>query len=211
MKIQGHGQGKVLTPSELEQLFSWGFQNPRDRALFAICLHSGCRISEALSLRLADIQDGFITLRKSTTKGKKATRQVPINGKLREFLDDYLESTCLHSWLFPGRSDRLTRAAADLIFKKACARCGIKGASTHSFRRTALTQMHHAGIPLRVIQRISGHSSLEMLQRYLEVEDEQILKAVEVIGSKHQPINREPTEKGSKLKYLPKSASNHLF
>jgi len=195
MKIDGHGQGKVLSSSELEKLFSWGFQNPRDRCLFAICLHSGCRISEALSLRLADIQDGFITLRKSTTKGKKATRQVPINGKLQEFLDDYLDSTFLHSWLFPGKYDKLTRAAADLIFKKACARCGIKGASTHSFRRTALTQMHHAGIPLRVIQRISGHSSLEVLQRYLEVEDEQILEAVEAIGQKRKPINRDKDER----------------
>jgi integrase/recombinase XerD len=200
MKIDGHGQGKVLSSSELDKLFSWGFQNPRDRCLFAICLHSGCRISEALSLRLADIQDGFITLRKSTTKGKKATRQVPINGKLQDFLDDYLDSTFLHSWLFPGKYDKLTRAAAHLALEKACARCGIKGASTHSFRRTALTRMHNNGVPLRVIQRISGHSSLEMLQRYLEITDEQILEAVEVIGRKSKSVNPDK-EKGRRVIY----------
>ena len=37
--------------------------------------------------------------------------------------------------------------------------------------------MSNAGIPLRVIQEISGHRNLEQLQRYLEVTDEQVLGA----------------------------------
>ena len=49
---------------------------------------------------------------------------------------------------------------------------------THSFRRTALTQMSNAGIPLRIIQEVSGHRNLEELQKYLEVRPEQILGAV---------------------------------
>lgn len=46
--------------------------------------------------------------------------------------------------------------------------------STHSFRRTALTQMSNAGIPLRVIQEISEHRNLKQLQRYLEMDDGQV-------------------------------------
>jgi integrase/recombinase XerD len=38
--------------------------------------------------------------------------------------------------------------------------------------------MSNAGIPLRVIQEISGHRNLEQLQRYLEVTDAQVLGAV---------------------------------
>ncbi len=38
---------------------------------------------------------------------------------------------------------------ADKILRAACKRIAIEGFSTHSFRRTALTQMHNAGIPLR--------------------------------------------------------------
>jgi integrase/recombinase XerD len=37
--------------------------------------------------------------------------------------------------------------------------------------------MSNVGIPLRVIQEISGHRNLEQLQRYLEVSDEQVLGA----------------------------------
>ena len=58
----------------------------------------------------------------------------------------------------------------------------LEGVSTHSFRRTALTMMSNAGIPLRVIQEISGHGDLGTLQRYLEVSQDEKRKAVSVIG-----------------------------
>jgi len=71
---------------------------------------------------------------------------------------------------------------ADKILRDACKRVKLEGVSTHSFRRTALTQMSSAGIPLRHIQEISGHNGLGTLQRYLEVTPEQRRKAVAVIG-----------------------------
>ena len=86
--------------------------------------------------------------------------------------------------LFPGmrgRSLTLTRFMADKILKAACDRIGLVGVSTHSFRRTALTMMSSAGIPLRVIQEISGHNDLGTLQRYLEVTPEQRRSAVSAI------------------------------
>ena len=64
------------------------------------------------------------------------------------------------------------------LLREACARVGLEGVSTHSFRRTALTQMSNAGIPLRVIQEISGHRTLDELYKYLEVKLEQVLGAV---------------------------------
>jgi integrase/recombinase XerD len=83
-------------------------------------------------------------------------------------------------FLFPGRDNTkpLTRAASDVIFKEACKRVRIKGASTHSMRRTALTNLSNAGVPLRVIMEISGHKNLSSLQRYLEVQPEQLVKAI---------------------------------
>ncbi|MBD2520840.1 tyrosine-type recombinase/integrase [Nostoc sp. FACHB-973] len=81
-------------------------------------------------------------------------------------------------YLFPGRSDgHISEDSAARILRGACKQAGVIGVSTHSFRRTALTQMSNAGIPLRVIQEISGHRNLEQLQRYLEVSDEQVLGA----------------------------------
>ena len=61
MKVKGNGQGKVLTANELKRLFSDGLVTSRARALFAICLFTGCRISSALSLQVTDIKNKTIT------------------------------------------------------------------------------------------------------------------------------------------------------
>ena len=123
------------------------------------------------------------TFRKSTTKGKLKTRVVDIQPGLAQLLDEYQPPKA--GTLFPGmrgRSLTLTRFMADKIFKAASGRIGLEGVSTHSFRRTALTIMSSAGIPLRVIQEISGHNDLGTLQRYLEVSPEQKKSAMAVIG-----------------------------
>ena len=184
MKVQGNGQAKILTPLEMQKLFAEGFTCERDRVLFAICLFTGCRVSEALQLQTTDINNNTIIFRKCTTKGKLKTREVDIPPPLAELLTEYDPKP---GFLFPGMrgvstTGHLSRYAADKILKKACKRIGINGVSTHSFRRTALTQMHNAGIPLRHIQEISGHNDLGTLQRYLEVSPEQKKKAVSVIG-----------------------------
>ena len=182
MKVAGNGQGKILTPEELKLLFAEGFIRERDRALFGICLFTGCRVSEALALQTTDIKGGTLTFRKSTTKGKLKTRVVDIQPGLAQLLAEYPTSP---GALFPGmrgRSLTLTRFMADKILRDACKRVKLEGVSTHSFRRTALTMMSSAGIPLRVIQEISGHNDLGTLQRYLEVTPEQRRKAVAVIG-----------------------------
>jgi integrase/recombinase XerD len=184
MKVSGNGQGKVLTTAELQRLFSDGFIHSRDRTLFAICLFTGCRISEALSLQKTDIKNKTITFRKSTTKGKLKTRNIDTPIPLIEYLAEYEPPPNEYNpHLFPSREGKsLTRFMADKILRAACQRIGVEGVSTHSFRRTALTQMHNAGIPLRHIQEISGHNDLGTLQRYLEVSPEQKKKAVSVIG-----------------------------
>lgn len=65
-----------------------------------------------------------------------------------------------------------------LILRKACKRIGIEGVSSHSFRRTALTEMSNAGVPLRIIQEVSGHRTLDELYKYLEVREDQVRGAV---------------------------------
>ncbi len=181
MKVAGNGQGKILTSDELRQLFTDGFTSPRDRALFGICLFTGCRISEALALQTTDIRGDTLTFRKSTTKGKLKTRVVDIQPGLAQLLEVYQIKS---GALFPGGRPAtvLTRFMADKLLRDACARVGLVGVSTHSFRRTALTMMSSAGIPLRHIQEISGHNDLGTLQRYLEVTPEQRKRAVAAIG-----------------------------
>jgi integrase/recombinase XerD len=186
MKINHHGQAEILSKEELTTLFEQGLKTSRDRALFAICLYTGCRISEAIVLDRNDIKGGYITLKKGTTKGKLGTRQIEIQPGLQQYLDAYEPQPHNGSdALFPGQrgvSERLTPRSADKILREACQRVGLIGVSTHSFRRTALTMMSNAGVPLRHIQEISGHRTLAALQQYLEVTPQQKSAALKAIG-----------------------------
>jgi len=86
-------------------------------------------------------------------------------------------------YLFPGRSGEgpITRQACDKALRKVCDRIALRGHSTHSFRRTTLTRLSNSQVPLRVIQEISGHKSLQELQRYLEVSPDQVEDAISLL------------------------------
>jgi integrase/recombinase XerD len=183
VKINRHGRAKILTQQEIQLVFAQGFDSERDKTLFGVCLFTAARIREACTLLSEDIYTPKgqvrprLIIRKSNTKGKLATRSIPVIEDLRQLLSNYYPIRG-DVYLFPGRSNgHLAEDSAARILREACKQVGIIGVSTHSFRRTALTQMSNAGIPLRVIQEISGHRNLEQLQKYLEVSDSQVLGA----------------------------------
>ena len=151
-----------------------------------MCLYAAARINEACTLNRLDVM-GFkgirskIVLRSCNTKGKRDTREIDIHPQLREYLEEYQQSKDFREtapYLFPGRHGRghIHKASADRILREACLE--IEGVSSHSFRRTALTWMSDAGVPLRHIQAISGHRSLGALERYLGVTEKQKKSAI---------------------------------
>lgn len=189
MKIDRHGRAKILTSDEIQLLFNSGLQTNRSRALFGICLFTACRIMEACTLRRLDVFDEKrlvrpeLIIRKGNTKGKLATRTIPVGEELRNLLIDYNPPS--YQWfLFPSRHGKghINPDSAARILRSACFNVGIEGVSTHSFRRTALTAMSDSGIPLRVIQEVSGHRTLDELQKYLEVRPEQVRGAIAALS-----------------------------
>ncbi|RCJ40106.1 integrase [Nostoc minutum NIES-26] len=190
MKIDRHGKAKVLSPDEIERLFSEGLLSIRDKALCAVMLYTACRVTECVTLKVKDVYDSKgrirpeLIIRKGNTKGKLATRTIPVLDDLIHYLKLYQPKYSPDRYLFPGRWGRghLNPEYASLIFREACFRVDIEGASTHSCRRTALTLMSNAKIPLRIIQEISGHRSLEQLQNYLEVEPSQVRGAIAALS-----------------------------
>ena len=119
-------------------------------------------------------------------QGQTTTRTCPVIPELRSLLQTW-QPRAGQIYLFPGRHPEhhwrhiQGDSAADIL-QNACKRIGLEGVSTHSFRRTALTQMSNAGVPLRVIQEISGHRTLTVLQRYLDVKPEQVKGAIATLS-----------------------------
>ena len=186
-KSQGHGQALVLEQRDADAIVN--ACSPALRAVFSFARCTAARISEVLNLRFENLTSAHVVLPKRICKGKKKTREVPINGRLAEEIRTW-KSEWQHLQghnLFPGRSGdpkqmHLTRGAADKALQKVCAELGIIGASTHSWRRTSLTNANDAGVSLKVLSAISGHSSLDMLSRYRQTSEKQKQAACDAFG-----------------------------
>ena len=72
-------------------------------------------------------------------------------------------------FLFPGLgvATHMKRQSYDRVLRRTLQELAIKGASSHSMRRSSLTKLADAGTPLRHIMEVSGHQSLDVLSRYL--------------------------------------------
>ena len=187
MKVNRYGRAAILAPEDIHLLFTEGFTNARDRALFGVCLYCAARINEACTLLRGDVIGlkgvrDLLVIRSYNTKGKKDTREIDIHPKLKQYLEEYDADNPYRKkpYLFPGRWGRgyIKKVSMDAILRRICLRLEIEGVSTHSFRRTALTQMSDSGIPLRHIQAISGHRTLGALERYLGVTESQKKQAI---------------------------------
>jgi integrase/recombinase XerD len=92
VKIGGHGQAAILSHVEIELLFAEGLQSDRERALFGVCLYTAARIAEACSMLTEDVYTSggrvraSVNIRKAATKGKLATRTIPVIEDLRSLL-----------------------------------------------------------------------------------------------------------------------------
>ncbi len=191
VKTNRSGQAASLSPEHLDQIMA--ACGPKLRAALSVCRFTACRITECLSLRWENIMQDTVVFPRMITKKKMATREVPISPKLQPILAEwkslwpsfFKRAFERSDFVFPAPSDitkHWARPRVDEGLRAACRSVGIEGVSTHSFRRSALTQASAAGVPTRSIQLLSGHSSLEQLQRYIDVTDAQKRQAAMAFG-----------------------------
>ena len=181
------GQAAILTSDQLDALMEQLHQ-PLGRAVFQTARFTAGRISEVLSLRWGNVFcSDFLVIPKCVTKKKVRTREIPLNPRLQEelalwrriWVEKFNKEPHAGDWVFPAPacgadpSKHAMRRCVDRMLRQACSQLGVADVSTHSFWRSALTAASDAGLPLRHIQEISGHSSLAVLQAYLQCSDQQ--------------------------------------
>lgn len=186
MKHQRNGQSRVLSSSELDRLIQ-ALPAGQHQTMATLMRFTACRVSEARQLTWGCVGAEEILLPKGVTKGKLASRAIPAHPQLLNVLVQYrLDWAALKGrepengeFLFPGlsRGSCITRQAFGRVLTQTALRVGLQGVSTHSFRRSALTAASAAGIPLADLRTLSGHRSLQTLQRYLETSPEAKRKA----------------------------------
>src|SRR5467141_1132073 len=125
----------VLSPEEVLQFLSC-VQSIKHRTILTICYAAGLRISEAIGLKVADIDSKRMVIRVEHGKGQK-DRYVMLSPRLLEILRDWWRAERPQHWLFPGDmpGEHISRAAVEKECQKAHRICKIsKPITPHSMR-----------------------------------------------------------------------------
>ena len=158
----------ILSPEEVLRLLE-AAPSFSHHVIFSTMYGTGVRVSEALHLRVPDIDSQRMMIRIEQGKGHK-DRYVQLSPKLLELLRTYWRKVRPQEWLFPGQVPHqpLGREAVGQAITHASQRAGLtKDTSPHSLRHAYAVHLLEAGTDLRKIQLLLGHRSLATTARYL--------------------------------------------
>ena len=160
----------VLSRQELELFFdAVGYQ--KHRTILMTMYAAGLRISEALALRVGDIDGSRMTIFVRQGKGKR-DRYTILSPTLLCQLREYWKIFKPKSWLFPGST--LDRPLSPCSVQRASCKARLKArinkpVKTHTMRHCFATHLLEAGTDLRTIQLLLGHADLATTTVYLHV------------------------------------------
>ena len=188
-------QAKVINAAEMKRLLAVvdaGKHAPRNRIAVMLSYLAGLRVGEIAALKIGDVIDGDgkvrdqIILKAAYTKGNEA-RTVFVSQRLKRELARYRASLAEQldndaPLLMTQKRTAFSANTLCQLFGEIYRRAGIDGASSHSGRRSFITKLAHSAVSPKVIMTLAGHKHLGTTQRYIEVNDEMLRKAVEVVS-----------------------------
>ena len=132
----------------------------------SLCYWSASRAGEIVALPVVAIGADAVSIKQSKTNAVKEVGYFP---ELEEAI------ALIHhtngAWCFPGRKAGVHPTLR--AFQKQLDHCfdwlGIRGASSHSFRRSMATHLYESGVDLESIRQMTGHKSLDSLTEYIDI------------------------------------------
>lgn len=189
-------QAKTLTKGQTEAILGFLAKTRypiRNRAIFFLSLRAGLRAKEIASLTWEMITDAdgqvgkAIYLHDKASKGRSG-RLIPMNSELRSALQELRRKTWTKPAMFVISSERSPRVSSQSIvnlFSRWYEVLGFQGCSSHSGRRTFITnaarKISLVGGSLRDVQILAGHTSLRITQRYIDGNEDAQRKIVDLI------------------------------
>ena len=159
------------------------------RAALMVCYGAGLRISEAVALRVSDIDSQRGLLRVEQGKGHK-DRYAMLSPRLIEVLRRYWRATRPQGYLFPSwRSEHhLCTTSLQLACREAAVRAHIaKRVTVHTLRHSFATHLLENGTDIRVIQVLLGHSRIDTTARYTRVSPQVVAATVSPLDKLDHP------------------------
>lgn len=169
----------VLSREEVQKVLGC-VSTVHSRAFLSVVYACGLRLEEALNLQVGDIDSTRMTLHIHRGKGAR-DRMVPLPHHTLQILRQYWVTHRNKELIFPllGRNSRggaaakrpMGKASVQGAMRDAVRRAGITkpNVSVHTLRHCYATHLLEAGVNLRVIQQLLGHSSIESTMIYLHL------------------------------------------
>lgn len=188
-------QAKLLTQQERKRLaavIDSKCHATRNHTAVALSFYAGLRACEIAALRVGDVFDGeggvrdTIQLSAAQTKGNDAAT-VLVNKRLALQLKRYAaqhpkRTTQLTAPLiYSAKGGSFTAQTVVNLFQTLYKAAGISGASSHSGRRQFVTELADKGINARVIQALVRHKHLNTTMRYIDLNENKLHSAVELV------------------------------
>lgn len=190
-------QAKTLTKAQIDGALGYleKTRHPiRNRAILLLSVKAGLRAKEIASLSWDMVTDAngnvghSINLTNVASKGRSGM-VIPMNRELRQAILDLRRSEPIgrpsRFLVATERAERTSPQAVVNLFHKWYRAIGFQGCSSHSGRRTFITnaarKISTVGGSLRDVQALAGHSNLNTTQRYIDTDAEAQRKIVELV------------------------------
>lgn len=187
---------KAFTDMEVEQMRN-ACETTRQKAVVEVLLSTGCRVTELVNIKIADIHDGKLIVH---GKGEK-DRTVYLNAKAQIAIDNYLKDRkdnnpylfCSGIFGKPKKGvkskewykypdlvkadERTDVSNIESMIRKLKVKAGVQSAYPHKFRRTCATMALRRGMSVEQVSKMLGHESIATTQIYLDLSEEDLEQA----------------------------------
>ena len=166
----------IISKGEIRDMLD-ATKNAKHKLLITFLYSSGLRVSEAVSIKIDDLDLNERMGIVRAGKGKK-DRNIILSESLVNDLKRYLGSKGDENpYVFSIKDRHIAVRQAQRIVNDAAKRANIKKrVFCHALRSSFATHLLEAGTDIRIIQELLGHSNLATTQRYTEVSREQLRK-----------------------------------
>ena len=164
----------VISAEDIQKMLELT-KNLKHKTIISIFYGCGLRRNEIVEIKIKDIDFNSKTI---TVHGKgDKYRLLPIGDKLMNQIKKYIKSYLPKDYLFNGQNEpQYTGSSIGKMIKEKGKTAGIKKTITpHCLRHSFATHLLEAGVDLRIIQKLLGHSSSKTTEIYTHVSRKSIL------------------------------------
>ena len=187
-------QAKVLNERELKRVLAvvgTMKHSKRNKLLVMLSFQAGMRAGEISKLKIDHVinADGSVRdrihLQNGQTKGDRQ-RTVILSQRLQKEILNFVgvltgfQRNADQPLIRSQKGGHFSPTTLVMLFRQIFDQAGLADARSHSGRRSFITKLANKGVSVRVVQALAGHSSMQTTQRYIDVNEGMLVKAVEL-------------------------------